>query len=99
VYEPGLASRTPVDGSIVKLAPTLNPPRTVDEAIGNVYAEGMLGLFRICANPDVASQSGWTGAVLLRVILLLAPSHVTDVSPLPVISMSSSLLSASRSLR
>ena len=57
VYEPGLASRTPVDGSIVKLAPTLNPPRTVDEAIGNVYAEGMLGLFRICANPDVASQS------------------------------------------
>ena len=58
VYEPGLASRTPVDGSIVKLAPTLNPPRSLAVAIGSVYAEGMLGLFRICANPDVASQSG-----------------------------------------
>ena len=57
VYEPGLASRTPVDGSIVKLAPTLNPPRSLAVAIGSVYAGGMLGLFRICANPDVASQS------------------------------------------
>ena len=58
VYEPGLASRTPVDGSIDRLAPTLIPPIAPAVAIGSEYAEGMLGLFRICPSPDVASQSG-----------------------------------------
>ena len=73
--------------SIVKLAPTLIPPRTVALAIGNAYAEGILGLLSISAKPVVAFQSDLTGAVLLIVILLLAESHATSVPALPVNSI------------
>ena len=78
VYAPALALRTPL-ASIVKLLPILIPPRTDGLAVGNVYALGMLGLLSICAKPDVAFQSDWTGAVLLIVILLLALSQATSV--------------------
>ena len=98
VYDPGLALRTPLT-SMLRLAPTLIPPSVPAAAIGKVYSDGIVGLFRISPRPDVASQSGCTGAVLPRVILLLAPSHVTVVPPLPAISISSSLLLASRRVR
>ena len=55
--------------------------------MGNVYALGILGLLSICAKPDVAFQSDWTGAVLLIVILLLAESQATSVPLLPTKSI------------
>ena len=73
--------------SIVKLDPTLIPPRTVALAVGNEYAGGIVGLLSISAKPVVASQSDLTGAVLSIVILLLAESHATPVPLLPVNSM------------
>jgi len=47
VYDPVLASSTPVTGLIDKFAPTLIPPSTDAVAIGNVYAAGIVGLFKI----------------------------------------------------
>ena len=56
VYAPALALNTP-STSMLKLAPTLIPPSVPAAAVGSVYADGIDGLLRICACPDVASQS------------------------------------------
>ena len=93
VYDPGFASRTPVEGLIVKLAPTLIPPRSAAVAIGNIYAVGIDGLLRICANPVVAFQSALTGAVLVIVTLLEGPSQETVVPPEPPNSTVDALVS------
>ena len=57
VYPPVLALRIP-SPSMLRLAPTLIPPKVPAAAVGNAYADGIDGLLRISASPDVASQSG-----------------------------------------
>ena len=57
-YPPAAAAILPLASIVIVVPSGMTPPKVDVVATGNVYAEGIVGLFKISPRPDVASQSG-----------------------------------------